>query len=116
MCRPSTSRKQDGDWLKTRLNANGTGPTVTMKLIEKVRLATKGGTGYNVFGDLPGTVRDGTFVLLAAHHDAYFHSGTDDTDVRGQQPGHRQGDGEERLPAATTPCASCSRPARSSAT
>jgi Peptidase family M28 len=71
--------KQDGDWLKTQLAANGTGPAATMKLIEKVRMAGKGGVGYNVFGDLPGTVNDGTFVLLAAHHDAYFHSGTDDT-------------------------------------
>jgi hypothetical protein len=71
--------RQDGDWLKARLNADGTGPVATMKLIEKVRMATRGGTGYNVFGDLPGTVKDGTFVLLAAHHDAYFHSGTDDT-------------------------------------
>ena len=71
--------KQDGDWLKTQLAADGTGPAATMKLIEKVRMAGKGGVGYNVFGDLPGTVNDGTFVLLAAHHDAYFHSGTDDT-------------------------------------
>ncbi len=71
--------RQDGDWLKTQLAADGTGPVATMKLIEKVRMADKGGTGYNVFGDLPGTVKDGTFVLLAAHHDAYFHSGTDDT-------------------------------------
>ena len=71
--------KKDGDWLKTKLNAKGVGPVTTMKLIEKVRLASKGGTGYNVYGDLPGTVKDGTFTLFAAHHDAYFHSGTDDT-------------------------------------
>ena len=71
--------KQDGDWLKTQLSSDGTGPVATMKLVEKVRMASKGGTGYNVFGDLPGTVKDGTFDLLAAHHDAYFHSGTDDT-------------------------------------
>lgn len=71
--------RQDGDWLKTQLALDGTGPVATMKLIEKVRMAGKGGTGYNVFGDLPGTAKDGTFDLLAAHHDAYFHSGTDDT-------------------------------------
>ena len=49
-----------------------------MKLIEKVRMATQGGTGYNVFGDLPGRVHDGSFVLFAAHHDAHFHAATDD--------------------------------------
>ena len=72
--------KQDGDWLRGQLAANDTGPTVTMKLIEKVTLSAKGGRGYNVFGDLPGKVKDSTFVLFGAHHDAYFHSGTDDTD------------------------------------
>jgi aminopeptidase YwaD len=72
--------QQDGAWLESQLAADKTGPVTTMKLIEKVRFATQGGRGYMVFGDLPGTVRDGTFVLFGAHHDAYFHSATDDTD------------------------------------
>ena len=71
--------KQDGDWLKTQLDANGTGPQTTMTLIEKVRMAQAGGHGYNVFGDLPGRIKDGTFILFAAHHDIHFHAGTDDT-------------------------------------
>ncbi len=71
---------QDGAWLRSQLNAAGVGPTVNMKLIEKVRLAKNGGFGYNVFGDLPGRVKDGTFVLFSAHHDGYFHTATDDTD------------------------------------
>ena len=72
--------QEAGDWLRSQLDADGVGPTVTMKLIESVRTARRGGTGYNVVGDLPGKVKDGTFVLFAAHHDAYFRSATDDTD------------------------------------
>ncbi len=72
--------QQDGDWLRSQLNADGTGPVTTMTLKENVRFATEGGTGYNVFGDLPGTSKDGTFVLFGAHHDGYFHTATDDTD------------------------------------
>ena len=47
--------KKDGDWLKSQLDANGVGPVTTMRLIEKVRLASEGGRGYNVVGDIPGT-------------------------------------------------------------
>jgi Peptidase family M28 len=70
---------QDGAWLKGQLDANGVGPVVTMKLVEQVRLADDGGVGYNVFGDIPGSVNDGSFVLFDAHHDAHFHSAADDT-------------------------------------
>ena len=69
--------KQDGTWLKKRLAAHHV--TATMRLLEKVRPATKGGFGYNVFADLPGTVKDGTFVLVGAHHDVHFHAATDDS-------------------------------------
>jgi hypothetical protein len=72
--------QQDGAWLEGQLKPDGSGPVATMKLVEHVRMATKGGTGYMVFADLPGKVKDGTFVLFGAHHDAYFHSATDDTD------------------------------------
>ena len=72
--------QQDGDWLRSQLKLDGTGPMATMKLKENVRLATDGGTGYNVFGDLPGTAKDDSFVLFGAHHDGYFHTATDDTD------------------------------------
>ena len=69
--------RQDGDWLKEQLVA---GPvTATMKLNERVRMAKQGGVGYDVFGDLPGRVDDGTFVLYAGHHDGFFHTATDDT-------------------------------------
>ena len=69
----------DGNTLKAQLNAQGVGPVATMKLIETVQLATQGGIGYNVFGDLPGKVDDGTFVLFGAHHDVHFHAATDDS-------------------------------------
>ena len=74
--------QQDGAWLEGQLDSpTAVGPVVTMKLIENVRLAIQGGTGYNVFADLPGKVKDGTFVLFGAHHDAHFHAATDDTDA-----------------------------------
>ncbi len=72
--------QQDGAWLESKLDADGVGPVVTMKNITTVRMAKAGGTGYNVVGDLPGKVKDGSFVLFAAHHDGYFHTATDDTD------------------------------------
>ena len=72
--------QQDGAWLEGQLAPDGTGPVVTMKLTAHWRMATCGGRGYNVVGDLPGKVHDDTFVLFAAHHDGYFHTATDDTD------------------------------------
>ena len=71
--------QQDGQWLEGQLDAKGLGPVTTMKLIQTVQLASAGGVGYNVVGDLPGRVDDGTFVLFGAHHDGYFHTATDDT-------------------------------------
>ncbi len=69
--------RKDGTWLKKQLAAHRV--KATMQLNETVRLASDGGYGYNVFGDVPGTVKDGTFVLFDAHHDAHFNSATDDT-------------------------------------
>ncbi|TRZ86784.1 M28 family peptidase [bacterium] len=67
----------DGDWLKSRIEA---GPvTVTMVLKEKVTLERDGGVAYNVIGELPGERRDGQMVLMAAHQDAHFRAGLDDT-------------------------------------
>ena len=64
----------DGDWLKAKLPVEG-----TMKLDIDVRMAEDGGTGYNVVAVLPGRVRDGQFTLIAAHQDAHFRAGLDDT-------------------------------------
>jgi Iap family predicted aminopeptidase len=69
--------RRDGDWLKSRIEA---GPvTVTMVLKEKVTLERDGGVAYNVIGELPGERRDGQMVLMAAHQDAHFRAGLDDT-------------------------------------
>jgi len=68
---------QDGDWLKGQL---GKKPVIArMKLEQKVKLADQGGVGYNVLGEIPGTAKDDTFVLYAAHHDAHFRNAIDDT-------------------------------------
>ena len=53
--------------------------TATMVLKEKVTLERDGGIAYNVIGELPGEHRDGQMVLMAAHQDAHFRAGIDDT-------------------------------------
>jgi Iap family predicted aminopeptidase len=69
--------RRDGDWLKSRIEA---GPvTATMVLKEKVTLERDGGVAYNVIGELPGERCDGQMVLMAAHQDAHFRAGVDDT-------------------------------------
>ena len=69
--------RRDGDWLKSEL---GSGPvTGTLVLKEKVTLARDGGAGANVIGEIPGSRGDGQIILLAAHQDAHFRAGADDT-------------------------------------
>lgn len=69
--------RRDGDWLKARL---ASGPvTATLLLEEKVTLERDGGVAYNVIGELPGERGDGQMVLMAAHQDAHFRAGVDDT-------------------------------------
>jgi hypothetical protein len=69
--------RRDGDWLKSSLRS---GPvTATLLLKEQVTLARDGGTAYNVVGELPGSTKDGQMVLFAAHQDAHFRAGADDT-------------------------------------
>ena len=67
---------QDGDWLKEQSTCAET-VTGTVKLDVRVRMSEDGGVAYNVYGDLPGEVDDGTFVLIGSHYDGYFHSATD---------------------------------------
>lgn len=68
---------EDGDWLKEQLDAGLV--TATMTMDAEVTLADDGGVGYNVIGEIPGTVDDGTFTLYASHHDCHFRDSTDDT-------------------------------------
>jgi Iap family predicted aminopeptidase len=69
--------RRDGDWLKSNLAAGSV--TATMILEEKVTLERDGGVAYNVVGELPGERGDGQMVLMAAHQDAHFRAGVDDT-------------------------------------
>ncbi len=39
----------------------------------------KGGVGYNVVGEITGTDPNAKAILFAAHHDAHFRAGLDDT-------------------------------------
>ena len=69
--------RRDGDWLKSQIEA---GPmTAILLLKEKVTLARDGGVAYNIVGELPGSRGDGQMVLMAAHQDAHFRAGADDT-------------------------------------
>ena len=69
--------RREGDWLKSLIKS---GPlTATLLLEEKVTLARDGGTAYNVIGEIPGSRGDGQMILLAAHQDAHFRAGADDT-------------------------------------
>jgi len=70
----------DGDWLKGQIEAAKPAPVAgTMVNNTYMKLATEGGTGYNVYGELPGSVRNGQMVAINSHHDAYFRAGLDDT-------------------------------------
>ena len=69
--------RRDGDWLKAQLEDGVV--TATLLLNEKVTLARDGGTAYNVVGELPGSRGDNQLVVMAAHQDAHFRAGADDT-------------------------------------
>jgi Iap family predicted aminopeptidase len=69
--------RTDGDWLKQKLAAGRVGANV--KLDADLRLASQGGLGYNVVGELPGSVANGEKIVVAGHHDAFFTGATDDT-------------------------------------
>ena len=68
----------DGDWLKAQLAADPS-LSATMKSDVRIQMADKGGAGYNVVGELPGSVKNGQRIVVASHHDAYFRAGLDDT-------------------------------------
>ena len=69
--------RRDGDWLRTELGSGQVTGTLVLK--EKVTLAKEGGTGANVVGEIPGSRGDGQIILFAAHQDAHFRAGADDT-------------------------------------
>jgi hypothetical protein len=67
-------------------------------------------SGFNVVGELPGSLGPAQKVLVAAHHDAYFRAGLDDTGGGGRR--HDAGQSHElSIPSATggllRKCPSC---------
>jgi hypothetical protein len=68
----------DGTALKAALAAH---PDLTAKMVNDVEITLKedGGHGYNVVATLPGSRPNAGRIVVAAHHDAYFHAGIDDT-------------------------------------
>ncbi|HQF53065.1 MAG TPA: M20/M25/M40 family metallo-hydrolase [Thermoleophilia bacterium] len=69
--------QQDGDWLKSRIEAGSTEATFVSKV--DVVMARDGGKGFNVIATLPGKKKNGEMVIWNAHHDAHFRAGLDDT-------------------------------------
>jgi len=74
---------KSGDWLKSEIAGGAVTGTMTNKVT--MTRAEKGGRGYNVVGELPGSVKNGQMTLISAHHDAYFRAGLDDTSAVAQQ-------------------------------
>ncbi len=73
---------RNGDWLKDQL---AKGPvTATIRIDADFRPSERGGVGYNVVAELPGSARDGTMVVWSAHHDAFWRGALDDTSAVAQ--------------------------------
>lgn len=70
--------RQDGGWLRAKL-LHGQSVVATMKLDVTMRRWERGGVGYNVVAELPGTVRNGQTVVISAHHDTAGPGALDDT-------------------------------------
>jgi Iap family predicted aminopeptidase len=69
--------RTNGDWLRGEL---ARGPvTATVKLDATITRPFEGGVGYNVVGELPGSVCNGEKILVTGHHDAFFRSALDST-------------------------------------
>jgi Iap family predicted aminopeptidase len=69
--------RTDGDWLKAQASAGRV--VATVKLDATIRLASHGGRGYNVVGEMPGSSRDGESIVLCGHRDCFFRSAVDNT-------------------------------------
>ena len=72
----------DGDRLKDRTRR---GPvTATMRIDADFTPSERGGKGYNVVAELPGSTGDGTMIICSAHHDAFWRGALDDTSAVAQ--------------------------------
>jgi Iap family predicted aminopeptidase len=70
--------RQDGEWLRAKLVA-GEPVTATMKCDVSMKSWERGGVGYNVVGEIPGTDDSRQMVLMTAHHDTAGPGALDDT-------------------------------------
>jgi hypothetical protein len=66
---------RDGSWLKDQL-LKGT-VTATVKSRVTYRLSSAGGVGYNVVGNIRGSLRNDQMIVFSSHHDAYFDGALD---------------------------------------
>jgi Iap family predicted aminopeptidase len=69
--------RTDGDWLKSQAATSQV--TATVRLDATIRLASRGGQGYNVVGELPGSSKNGESIVLCGHRDCFFRSAVDNT-------------------------------------
>lgn len=69
--------RASGNWLRAELAKGSARAKVVSKA--KVTFADQGGRGYNVVGIYPGTSLKRQYVLVSAHHDAWFRPAMDDT-------------------------------------
>ena len=74
--------RADGAWLRGQV----AGGPVTASVNSVVDISmhdfatpANGGLGFNVVGEIPGTDPTAKAILIAAHHDAHFRAGLDDT-------------------------------------
>ncbi len=74
--------RADGAWLRPLVKAAPTIGTVRSDVavtMHDFQHPDQGGLGYNVVGEIPGTDPNAKAILFAAHHDAHFRAGLDDT-------------------------------------
>jgi len=72
----------DGAWLKAQVATGPLSATVFSDVeftMHDFAHPASGGLGFNVVGELRGTDPNAKAILIAAHHDAYFRAGLDDT-------------------------------------
>lgn len=74
--------RADGKWLKSRLAGGPVTATVSSNVnvtMHDFADPSNGGLGFNVVGEIAGSDPHAKAILIAAHHDAHFRAGLDDT-------------------------------------
>jgi hypothetical protein len=74
--------RADGAWLRSLVAAGPVSATLNSAVditMHDFATPANGGLGFNVVGEIPGTDPNAKAILIAAHHDAHFRAGLDDT-------------------------------------